>query len=119
MRQHRQDIVGMIHCTGGGQAKCRDFGKGLRYVKDNLFPMPAIFEAIRSFREIEEHEMYQVFNMGHRLELYCEESVAGSLIGIAQSHGVDAQVVGYVERNPDSDVNEVMIRAHSQEYLYR
>ncbi len=119
LRRHRQDIAGLIHCTGGGQVKCRDFGSGLLYVKDDLFPVPAIFEAIRSSGEIEDEEMYQVFNMGHRLEIYCEERVADQLIRIAEAHGLDAKVIGHVEALPGRDDNEVVIRTQGKEYWYR
>jgi len=115
---HRPDIAGMIHCTGGGQVKCRDFGRGLRYVKDNLFPMPPIFEAIRSSGEIGDAELYQVFNMGHRLELYCPEQKAEAILAIAAGHGLDARVVGHVEASPDPDRNEVIIKAEGQEHRY-
>jgi phosphoribosylformylglycinamidine cyclo-ligase len=115
---HRADIAGIIHCTGGGQVKCRDFGKGLRYVKDNLFPMPPIFEAIRSSGEIGDSELYQVFNMGHRLELYCPERTAAALIAIAAGYGLDARVVGHVEASPDPDRNEVVILAEGKEHRY-
>ena len=78
--QFRHNIYGMIHCTGGGQVKCRDFGTGIHFVKDNLFPMPALFSAIFELGDIPAAEMYQVFNMGHRLEIYCDESAVDGII---------------------------------------
>lgn len=115
---HRPDIAGIIHCTGGGQVKCRDFGKGLRYVKDNLFPTPPIFEAIRSSGEIGDAELYQVFNMGHRLELYCPEHTADAIIALAAGHGLEARIVGHVEASPDPERNEVIIEAEGKEHRY-
>ena len=115
---HRSDIAGIIHCTGGGLVKCRDFGHGLRYVKDSLFPVPPLFAAIRESGEIGAAEMYQVFNMGHRLEIYCQEAAAGPLIAIASRYGLAARVVGHVEAAPDPARNEVLIQAEGQEHRY-
>lgn len=118
LKAHRKDIAGMIHCTGGGQVKCRDFGQGVRYVKDNLFPVPPVFAAIRESGEIDDAEMYQVFNMGHRLELFCPASAAVSIIAIAASHGLAAQIIGHVEASSDPGQNEVIIRAEGKEHRY-
>jgi len=80
--------------------------------------MPPIFEAIRSSGEIGDAELYQVFNMGHRLELYCPEQKAEAILAIAAGHGLDARVVGHVEASPDPDRNEVIIKAEGQEHRY-
>ena len=113
----RYHISGMIHCTGGGQVKCKDFGMGLTYVKDNLFDRPAIFEAIADSGEIPEIEMYQIFNMGHRMEIYCRESVKDEIIKISGSLGVDARQIGYVESGKNLD-NKVVIRDRGNEFIY-
>ncbi len=113
----RKQIHGMIHCTGGGQVKCRDFGDGLRYIKDNLFEWPAIFSAIHASGEVARSEMYQIFNMGHRLEVYCDPDIAETLISIAASFHIGAKVVGRVEAN-ETEKNRVVIRDRGQEFFY-
>ncbi len=113
----RRDIRGIIHCTGGGQVKCRDFGNGLTYVKDRLFGRPAIFEAIYESGEIPDYEMYQIFNMGHRLEIYCGEQAAGDIISCAASFNIEARVIGYVDRF-DGEGNRVIIRDRGAEHIY-
>ena len=118
LRKHRASISGIIHCTGGGQAKCRDFGRSLRYVKDNLFAFPPVFQAIFESGEIPMKEMFQVFNCGHRMEFYCEASAAQDLISIASSYGVEAQVVGHVEALPEGSPNEVVIEAYGEKFVY-
>ncbi len=114
----RQQISGIIHCTGGGQVKCRDFGSGIRYVKDNLFPTPPIFKAIFESGEIDTAEMYQVFNMGHRLEIYCDESVVQPIIDRCAAFNLDARQVGYTEKAGSPDQNEVIIRDQGQEFVF-
>lgn len=116
--KYRSRISGIIHCTGGGQVKCRDFGRGIRYVKDNLFEMPPIFKAIYESGEIPMKEMYQVFNCGHRMEIYCDPVIASELIAISAEFGVDARVVGRVEVSEDPVRNEVVIRNGNEEYKY-
>jgi phosphoribosylformylglycinamidine cyclo-ligase len=116
-RDHRQSIHGVIQASGGGQVKCRAFGNYLHYVKDSLFPPPAIFSALRVAGTLEPKEMYEVFNMGHRLEVYCAEDVAHEVIAIAASFGVDAKIVGYVERG-DSESNKVTIVDGDATHVY-
>ncbi|HBP38859.1 MAG TPA: phosphoribosylformylglycinamidine cyclo-ligase [Clostridiales bacterium] len=111
-------ISGVIHCTGGGQIKCRDFGRGIRYVKDNLFPAPPIFRAIAQSQEVGAAEMYQIFNMGHRLEIYCDESAAETIIGICGRFNLEARKVGHTEASSAGHINEVLIRDQGQEYFY-
>jgi len=118
LAKHRASISGIIHCTGGGQAKCKDFGKNLRYVKDNLFPFPPIFEAIYASGEIPMKEMYQVFNCGHRMEFYCDPTAAQSIIDIAAEFGIEGRVVGHVEALEDGSPNEVVIQTAGQVFVY-
>ena len=115
---YRASISGIIHCTGGGQAKCRDFGKNLRIVKDNLFPFPPLFQAIYESGEIPMKEMYQVFNCGHRIEFYCDESVAQGIIDIAGKYNIEGRIVGRVEALPEGSENQVVIRANGEEFIY-
>ncbi|MDR2891405.1 MAG: phosphoribosylformylglycinamidine cyclo-ligase [Alistipes sp.] len=95
----RAAIHGMVHCSGGGQTKILHFaGEGLHIVKDNLFPVPPLFRLIAEQSGTPAREMYKVFNMGHRMELYVPQEVAADIIAVSQSFGVDARVVGRVER---------------------
>ncbi|WP_446051421.1 AIR synthase related protein [Zobellia laminariae] len=92
-----EDIHGMVHCSGGAQTKILHFVDELHIIKDNLFPVPPLFKLIQEQSGTDWKEMYQVFNCGHRLEIYTNETVAKELIAISESFGVDAQIVGRVE----------------------
>ena len=96
----RKQIHGMVHCSGGAQTKILHFIDELHVVKDNLFDTPPLFQLIQEQSRTDWKEMYQVFNMGHRMELYVAEAIASTLISISKSFGVDAQVVGRVEASP-------------------
>lgn len=93
-------VDGMVHCTGGAQTKVLNFVGDVHVIKDNLFEVPPLFECIRRNSEAEPAEMYRVFNMGHRFEIYCSEAVAKTAIDTAQSFGIDAKVIGRVESAP-------------------
>lgn len=95
----RPEIHGMIHCTGGGQTKVLNFVDDLHIVKDNMFPVPPLFEMIRDASGTAWKEMYEVYNMGHRLEIYLKPEYAQEAINIADGFGVDARVIGWVEGN--------------------
>ncbi len=97
LQQLRPQIHGLVHCSGGAQTKVLHFIEGLSVVKDNLFPVPPLFEMIHTESQTDYKEMYQVFNMGHRMEVYLPEAYAQEVIDIARSFGVEAQVVGRVE----------------------
>ncbi len=101
---HRKDIHGMIHCTGGGQTKVVKFIEGKRVIKNNLFPVPPLFQLIHEESGTSWKEMYQVFNMGHRLEVYLPEAKASQLLDLADSFQIDARVIGYVEDAPRAAV---------------
>lgn len=93
-----EDIHGMVHCSGGAQTKVLHFvDDSVHIIKDNLFPVPPLFKLIQEQSKTDWKEMYQVFNCGHRMELYVPEKVAQKIIEISQSFGVDAQIVGRVE----------------------
>ena len=96
----RKQIHGMVHCSGGAQTKILHFIGELHVIKDNLFETPPLFKLIQEQSGTDWKEMYQVFNMGHRMELYVPETIANTLISISQSFGVDAQIVGRVEASP-------------------
>lgn len=95
-----EDIHGMIHCSGGAQTKILHFIDNLHIIKDNLFPVPPLFKLIQEQSGTDWKEMYQVFNCGHRLELYVAPLIADDLISISKSFGVDARIVGRVEAHP-------------------
>jgi phosphoribosylformylglycinamidine cyclo-ligase len=91
-------IDGVIHCSGGGQTKCMKYlPKPLKVIKDNLFEAPPIFKLIQENSGADDKEMYQVFNMGHRLEVFTDEATALKMINDANALGIDAEVIGYVE----------------------
>ncbi len=87
-------IQGLVHCSGGAQTKCLKFGRNIHYVKDRLFPVPAIFKTIQKISGTGWKEMYKVFNMGHRMEVYCEPKQSAKVIAAAKSFGIDARVIG-------------------------
>ncbi len=94
----RSDIHGMIHCTGGAQTKVLGFVENLRVVKDNLFDTPPLFRAIQQESGTPWSEMYKVFNMGHRMEIYTTEAAAGQIIAISRRYGIDARIIGRTEK---------------------
>lgn len=96
---HRADIHGMVHCSGGAQTKVLHFVNNLHIIKDNLFPIPPLFKAIHEESGTDWKEMYKVFNMGHRMELYVPQEIAQDIIKISESFNVDAQIVGRVEES--------------------
>jgi phosphoribosylformylglycinamidine cyclo-ligase len=97
LENHRNEIHGMVHCSGGAQTKVLHFIDELHIIKDNLFPIPPLFEMIQQESGTSWEEMYKVFNMGHRMELYVNEDIAKSLIQISESFGVNAKIIGRVE----------------------
>jgi len=97
LSRHRPMIHGMVHCSGGAQTKVLHFIENLRVVKDNLFPVPPLFKAIQHESKTPWQEMYKVFNMGHRMEIYTDQATASDLIRISESFGVEARIVGRVE----------------------
>jgi len=113
----RSAVHGMIHCTGGGQAKCKNFGNGIHYIKDNLFDVPPLFAAIRENADISDAEMYQVFNMGHRMEVYCSPEDADFMIASAAKFGVEAKIVGHTEASADGN-NHVTVMADGKVFEY-
>jgi phosphoribosylformylglycinamidine cyclo-ligase len=97
--KHRKDIHGMVHCSGGAQTKVLHFVNDVHVIKDNLFPIPPLFKLIQEESNTDWKEMYKVFNMGHRMEVYVSPELAESIIAISKSFHIDAQIVGRVEAN--------------------
>lgn len=113
--KHRSEIHGMVHCSGGAQTKVLHFIENLHVVKNNLFPVPPLFKLIQEESQTDWKEMYKVFNMGHRMELYVSRSLADDIINISKSYGIDAQIVGYVE---ESDHKKVTINSEYGNFVY-
>lgn len=111
----RPHLHGMVHCSGGAQTKVLHFIDGLHVIKDNLFPVPPLFQLIQAESSTDWREMYQVFNMGHRLEVYLPEAQAGRLIEISQRFGIEAQVIGHVEPFAGK---RVTVRSELGEFVY-
>lgn len=104
LSQYRKDIHGMIHNTGGGQTKVVKFLDHKKVIKDQLFPTPPLFQLIQEESQTSWQEMYQVFNMGHRLEVYLPENIAQKVIDLAQQFNIDAQLIGRVEEAAQNTV---------------
>jgi phosphoribosylformylglycinamidine cyclo-ligase len=100
----RADVHGMVHCSGGAQTKVLHFVEGLRIIKDDLLPIPPLFNAIQRMSGTDWKEMYKVFNMGHRLEFYVPAERAAEIIAISRSFGIEAKVIGRVEAAPAKEV---------------
>ncbi len=112
----RPQIHGMVHCSGGAQTKVMHFvGDNCRVIKDNLFPVPPLFRTIKEQSNTDWAEMYKVFNMGHRLEVYLPAEYAAEVIAISQSFNIDARIVGRIE---ESDKKELIIRSEFGEFIY-
>ncbi|HEY8780438.1 MAG TPA: AIR synthase-related protein [Mucilaginibacter sp.] len=112
---YRHHIHGMVHCSGGAQTKVLHFIDDLHIIKNNLFPVPPLFKLIQEESQTSWREMYKVFNMGHRMELYVPEEIAGNLITISKSFGVDAQIIGHVEK---AGKKQVTIKSEFGEFIY-
>ncbi|GGE23144.1 AIR synthase related protein [Sphingobacterium cellulitidis] len=113
--KYRSQIDGMVHCSGGAQTKVLHFVDHVHVIKDNLFPIPPLFELIQKESNTEWQEMYKVFNMGHRMELYVPEEIAADIIQISESFGIPAQIIGRVE---SSEKKQVTIRSPFGEFVY-
>ncbi len=114
--EHFEDINGLIHCSGGGQTKCMKYlPRPLAIIKDNLFAVPPIFQLIQKNSGADHREMYQVFNMGHRLEVFTNEKAADAMIATAQQLGIEAQVVGRVA---DAQTSSLLLKGAFGEIVY-
>jgi phosphoribosylformylglycinamidine cyclo-ligase len=111
LSENRASIHGMVHCSGGGQTKCIRFGSGVHHIKDNFLPVPPIFTAIQKASGTSDEEMFRVYNMGHRMEIYCDPASASAIIAQSESFGIPAQVIGRTEpsQRPDGQ-NHVTIQ---------
>jgi len=114
-RFSNKDIHGMVHCSGGAQTKILHFIENLHIVKDEMFEVPPLFKLIQQESKTDWKEMYQVFNMGHRMELYVDENIAAEIIEISKSFNVDAKIVGRVEA---SETKKLTIKSEFGEFVY-
>ncbi len=105
----------MVHCSGGAQTKVLHFVNDVHVIKDNLFPIPPLFKMIQEESGTDWKEMYKVFNMGHRMEVYVPQNVAQEIIAISESFGIDAQIIGRVEV---MDGKQVTVRSEVGEFQY-
>ncbi|HJT72577.1 MAG TPA: AIR synthase related protein [Chitinophaga sp.] len=115
LEAYRPQIHGLVHCSGGAQTKVLHFIDNLHVIKDNLFPIPPLFSLIQEQSGTGWKEMYQVFNMGHRMELYVPEAIAADIIKISKSFNIDAQIVGRVE---PAAAKQVTVRSENGEFVY-
>ena len=104
-----------MHCSGGGQTKILHFIDNLHIIKNNLFPIPPLFKIIQEESKTSWQEMYKVFNMGHRMELYVNQTIANELIAVSKSFGVEAQIIGYCEA---ADSKKVSIQSGEGAFMY-
>ncbi len=109
-------IKGLVHCSGGAQTKCLRFGQGVHFIKNNLFETPPVMRAIQAASGTSSEEMYKVFNMGHRMEVYVPHERAGEVIDIAREFGIEARRIGYTEATDTSAVT--VIDGAGNEYVY-
>jgi len=112
---YRPQVHGMVHCSGGAQTKVLHFVDDLHIIKNNLFPTPPLFRLIQEESQTSWHEMYKVFNMGHRMELYVPAEIAPALINISIGFGVDARIIGHVE---NAEKKQVTIISEFGEFIY-
>lgn len=114
---YKEKIDGMVHCSGGAQTKVLHFIEGLTVVKDNLFPTPPLFRLIQKESGTEWEEMYKVFNMGHRMEIYTDRETAEKVIEISEKFGVEAKILGHVESSVDG-VSRVDLTSEHGHFIY-
>jgi len=115
IQQYKKQVHGIIHCSGGGQTKVLHFANNIHITKDNLLPIPPVFQMIQSESKTDWKEMYQVFNMGQRLEIYCDPKVANKIIALAKAFKIDAQITGRCEK---AKGKQLTIKSQYGEFQY-
>lgn len=108
LTEHRTKIKGLVHCSGGGQTKVMHFVENVHVIKDDLFELPPLFKMIKEQSGTDWKEMYKVFNMGHRMEIYTDKKTAEKIIEISKSFHIDAKIIGRVEA---SEKNKLTIQS--------
>jgi phosphoribosylformylglycinamidine cyclo-ligase len=119
LKAHHAQINGMVHCSGGAQSKVLHFTSDVKIIKDNLFSIPPLFSAIKEQSQASWSEMYKVFNMGHRMEIYTDEATAKSLVEISKSFAIDAQVIGRVESLPGKNEVHLTVPGTQDQVVYQ
>lgn len=117
LSEQRKHIYGMVHCSGGGQTKCIRFGTGVHHVKDNMMPVPPIFKAIQQASKTSTEEMFRVYNMGHRMEIFCEPSAADAIIAISEQFEIPAQIIGRTKASKHGNGQNHVTILHDGETL--
>ncbi|ADE55300.1 AIR synthase-related protein [Coraliomargarita akajimensis] len=117
LEEDRDVIHGMVHCSGGGQTKCIRFGTGVHIIKDDFLPVPPIFKAIQQASGTSDEEMFRVYNMGHRMEIYCDPEAAKSIIAKSEAFGIPAKVIGRTEATQREDGENHVTIHHNGEVL--
>jgi phosphoribosylformylglycinamidine cyclo-ligase len=115
LSKHSNEIHGMVHCSGGAQTKILHFVNDVHVIKDNMFDVPPLFKLIQEQSGTTWQEMYKVFNMGHRMEIYLPKKLAQDIIDISKSFNVDAKIIGRVE---ESDTKKLTIKSQFGEFIY-
>lgn len=115
LKQYFEQIHGIIHCSGGAQTKILNFIDNLHVIKDNMFEIPLLFKLIQENSKTDWKEMYKVFNMGHRMEIYLPENIASAVIEISKSFNVDARIIGRVEK---SETKKLTIESDKGKFIY-
>ena len=116
LEQHPGVIQGLIHCSGGAQTKCLKFGRNIHFIKKQLFPTPVVFKTIQQASNTAWKEMYKVFNMGHRMEIYCTPEHAETVIAAARAFDIQAQVIGTTEATVGG--NKLSLSHDNQVFTY-
>ncbi len=117
LRQKRSAVKGIVHCSGGGQTKCLRFGNGVHFIKDRLMKPPPIFRAIQKASGTTPKEMYQVYNMGHRLEVYCKPADTKALLKIIRGFGLEADIIGQTVKTERKDGGNHLTLMHGKKAL--
>ncbi|MFU8849182.1 MAG: AIR synthase-related protein [Opitutales bacterium] len=117
LAEHRGQVHGMVHCSGGGQTKCLRFGTGVHHIKDNFLPVPPIFKAIQKASGTSDEEMFRVYNMGHRMEIFCDPEAATAIIALSESFGIPAQIIGRTEPSQREDSSNHLTIQHAGKTL--
>ncbi|MDP4610890.1 MAG: AIR synthase-related protein [Opitutales bacterium] len=120
LAEDREVIHGMVHCSGGGQTKCIRFGTKVHHIKDNFLPIPPIFKAIQKASGTTDEEMFRVYNMGHRMYIYCDPESAAGIIAKSEAFGIPAQIIGRTETSEREDgANHVTIQHDGKTLTYQ
>jgi phosphoribosylformylglycinamidine cyclo-ligase len=118
LNKHRSKIKGIVHCSGGAQTKCLRFGKNVHFIKDNLMPLPPIFSTIQTASQTSWKEMYRVYNMGHRMEIYCTPTDADALLKVIGKYRIDADIIGRTGKSLQDGKNHLSLTHNNEEISY-